>query len=506
MKKNIIVIFMMSISTICSAQFSGQGSGTEKDPYLVSNADELFEVRNDLSAYYKQVEDIDLGPWIKDDNPVQGWNPIGTENTPFTGVYDGNRKKIFNLYINKPNNDNIGLFGYAISANLKNIELVNSKVIGRYNVAILLGIPYGGFVDRPITKVYNCSCIIGEVKGDYNIGSITGGFYDGEFSGNVSFCSLEGKGDIGGIVGRFQGSCDVKDNLFCGEINCKTKNGGETRIGGIIGSADVNGSHYEILRNVFVGNIHCTSNANGIIGYNYNTQFHNNVCIADTIAASSAYAIGTTGNNYSSSNIVYIKDGKVTAFDDNSLNGTQYGLKTLKKRTTYEGMGFDFSSQWQIDEGQSYPYMIYQSNRPIVNAFVCGSKSSISGSADYDGDLYVLVSDNLYKTTIVDGMWELSLGNLSEGTKATIIGNAFNKGCSIPVFAYAKKEIHESESLLGDSNADGVVDAADVVGTINYILGKPSSSYNHKNADINEDGQILVDDAVGTVNVIMNNQ
>lgn len=60
--------------------------------------------------------------------------------------------------------------------------------------------------------------------------------------------------------------------------------------------------------------------------------------------------------------------------------------------------------------------------------------------------------------------------------------------------------------LYGDANGDGAVDAADVVSIINYILGKPSSSFNNKNADTNGDGQILVDDAVGTVNLIMSNQ
>ena len=60
--------------------------------------------------------------------------------------------------------------------------------------------------------------------------------------------------------------------------------------------------------------------------------------------------------------------------------------------------------------------------------------------------------------------------------------------------------------LTGDSNSDSVVDAADVVCTTNYILGKPSSSFNEKNADVNIDGQILIDDAVGTVNIIMNEQ
>ena len=58
--RQIVLLVLLSFSMALYAQFSGKGSGTEKDPYLVSNAEELFEVRNNLSAYYKQIDDIDL--------------------------------------------------------------------------------------------------------------------------------------------------------------------------------------------------------------------------------------------------------------------------------------------------------------------------------------------------------------------------------------------------------------------------------------------------------------
>ena len=109
MKKNILLFFMLSISVMCSAQFSGRGSGTEKDPYLVSNADELYDVRNELNAYYKQIEDIDLTEWIEENNPNQGWSPIGTKTNPFYGHFDGNNKIIKGLYINRPSLGDVGL-------------------------------------------------------------------------------------------------------------------------------------------------------------------------------------------------------------------------------------------------------------------------------------------------------------------------------------------------------------------------------------------------------------
>ena len=63
--------------------FSGKGNGTQNSPYLVSNADELFEIRGDLKAYYRLTQDIDVSEWIADNNPQQGWMPIGSVQEPF---------------------------------------------------------------------------------------------------------------------------------------------------------------------------------------------------------------------------------------------------------------------------------------------------------------------------------------------------------------------------------------------------------------------------------------
>ena len=61
----------------------------------------------------------------------------------------------------------------------------------------------------------------------------------------------------------------------------------------------------------------------------------------------------------------------------------------------------------------------------------------------------------------------------------------------------------EEETLLGDANGDGVVDVADVVAIVNYILNKPGESFNEKAADVNDDGVIDVADVVAVVNIIL---
>ena len=44
-------------------------------------------------------------------NSGAGWEPIGGEDDPFTAVFDGDGHTLTNLYINRPTEDGVGLFG-----------------------------------------------------------------------------------------------------------------------------------------------------------------------------------------------------------------------------------------------------------------------------------------------------------------------------------------------------------------------------------------------------------
>ena len=114
--KRIIIGVLAIFTSLVSNAFSGSRLGTEKSPYLITSANELFEMRSDLNAHYKLMNDIDLGAWIEDNSPIQGWIPIGTVSSPFNGVFDGNEKAIKNLFIKRENSDNIGLFGFVQTA------------------------------------------------------------------------------------------------------------------------------------------------------------------------------------------------------------------------------------------------------------------------------------------------------------------------------------------------------------------------------------------------------
>jgi hypothetical protein len=61
----------------------------------------------------------------------------------------------------------------------------------------------------------------------------------------------------------------------------------------------------------------------------------------------------------------------------------------------------------------------------------------------------------------------------------------------------------EASVLEGDANGDGVVNAADIVEVVNYIMGSPSEKFDENAADVNGDKYVNAADIVGIVNLIM---
>ena len=128
------------------AQFAG-GDGSQSDPYQVSTPEQLSEVRNYLGSYFIQTNDIDLKGYDHDKDG-RGWLPIAGAGTGtlFRGHYNGQNFIITNLYINRPDAPNIGLFGHiGISDDVTDISITN---LGLVTVDIKGGRGVGALVGR----------------------------------------------------------------------------------------------------------------------------------------------------------------------------------------------------------------------------------------------------------------------------------------------------------------------------------------------------------------------
>ena len=102
----------------------------------ISTAEELAKVAEEIAAGNEEYTsimlggDIDLAEFAQTRSAVaSNWTPIGTEEKPFTGVFDGNGYTIKNLALveaeAKEGKAFIGFFGYAKDATIKNVTFEN---------------------------------------------------------------------------------------------------------------------------------------------------------------------------------------------------------------------------------------------------------------------------------------------------------------------------------------------------------------------------------------------
>ena len=221
-RRLLAALCLVLVAAGASAQFSGSGSGTAEDPYRIYNAAQLNQVRNflnDTSVVFSLEADIDMTDWIADNNPVQGWSPIGNISSTFNGTFNGNGHTISNLWIKRPDTDYIGLFGHTgASSEVHDLSLTNSRYEGRNYVGGIIGCLDSTlghtWVSSEIT-VSNCNFLHGNIVGNDYLGGIIGyavaQIYDNKLRnssisitiGSCAFeCQIIGNNYIGGIIGK----------------------------------------------------------------------------------------------------------------------------------------------------------------------------------------------------------------------------------------------------------------------------------------------------------------
>lgn len=279
--------FLLSLALcLCSltasfAQFSGSGSGTENDPYLIFYADQLTQVRNFLGksgVYFKLMSDIDLTDWIEENSPNQGWQPIGVPSSKFQGIFDGNNHTISNLNIDRPSTDGVGLFGYADGATFKNIVIDETTITGNGDVGAVCGNASSStFSDCKVTATLNAKGntvggIAGSASGTFtnnkvantaingndNTGGIVGYTEKSTFTSNDVSATIEGKNQVGGILGKSNSGCSLDNNI------AKCSIVGNDNVGGLIGQSRE--STISLNKCAFYGTIKAHSSVGGIMG------------------------------------------------------------------------------------------------------------------------------------------------------------------------------------------------------------------------------------------------
>lgn len=243
-------LFLCSLSSVF-AQYSGSGSGTENDPYLIFYAEQLNQVRNFLGkdVYFKLMSDIDLTDWISENAPKQGWQPIGVDNSSFGGVFDGNGHQISSVNIYRSGTNNVGLFGATYYATIKNLT-VRGKIEGKESV--------GGICGNSFSSTFVSCKVISDIKGTSDIGGISGN----DDGSNITSCDVTLKSitgqNVGGIIGYESGTVKVSS------CNIDLNASGNDNLGGVIGYSK---SVPTLADNKVQASICGKNNIGGILGY-----------------------------------------------------------------------------------------------------------------------------------------------------------------------------------------------------------------------------------------------
>ncbi|UCF08331.1 MAG: cadherin-like domain-containing protein [Thermoplasmata archaeon] len=199
--------------------FAG-GDGTPGDPFQIANVIDLQNMSANLSAHYVLINDIDA-------SATSGWNggdgfvPIGNSGTRFTGSLDGRGYAITGLYIFRPGENSIGLFGYVGSgARIANVSMEDVDILGHIDVGGLIGWNSGG-------DITNCTAY-GNTDGDLHVGGLIGGNRGGDITNCTAYGNTTGNNWVGGLIGWHDGGIVTNCTAY-GDTT------GDTGVGGLIG-------------------------------------------------------------------------------------------------------------------------------------------------------------------------------------------------------------------------------------------------------------------------------
>jgi hypothetical protein len=197
-------------------EFAG-GNGSSGNPYQITTASNLNNVRNHLGSYFILNSNIDLSGTTYNDQSGDGWEPIGASATPFTGNFHGNGHTINNLFISKSAVDNIGLFGYtSSSSSIQELGIVSANIAGQNNVGALVG-----YASGTISKCYSTGLVSGASESSSNnIGGLVGtNAYSIAECYSRATVGGSNASNIGGLAGYNLTGCSILHCYAAGETS-----------------------------------------------------------------------------------------------------------------------------------------------------------------------------------------------------------------------------------------------------------------------------------------------
>ncbi|MDA9402700.1 two-partner secretion domain-containing protein [Bradyrhizobium sp. CCBAU 45389] len=235
---------------------------------VITDLNALQNINANLTGNYVLGTNIDASAtagW----NGGAGFTPIGGNggSSSFSGIFDGLGHVIGNLTIYRPTTDNVGLFGAATGATIRNVGLEGGSVTGNNSVGGLVGqagyYGNGGLDYNTISNVYNTGNVTG---GSALVGGLLGDSYLTTIVNSYATGTIAGYNAVGGLAGR----------MIAGSVSNSHATGNVSAIyegaGGLVGIAsgwEVAPMNYvlaTVSNSYATGAVTGVSNTGGLVG------------------------------------------------------------------------------------------------------------------------------------------------------------------------------------------------------------------------------------------------
>ena len=226
-------------------------------------------------------------------NDGSGWDPIDLRTT-----FDGGGHTITNIYINRSDQDEVGLFGGPLRIGALSSgtwDWSPSDVTGKSSVGGLVGDAHGINISD--------SYVTGSVSGVGAVGGLIGDSFRSTITNSYSTASVSGSGsEVGGLVG------DSHTDALSNSHASGNVSGGDA-IGGLVGDS-FSGT---IVASFATGNVNGDDYVGGLIGDSHSTKLSNSYA-SGNVSGGDAIG-GLVGDSFSGTIVASFASGHVNGDD-----------------------------------------------------------------------------------------------------------------------------------------------------------------------------------------------
>ena len=214
---------------------------------------------------------------------------------------------------------------------------------------------------------------------------------------------------MGGLIGEANGYTVIERNYAYGSVN------GQENVGGAVGRISTsedyeNNNTYQVTLN---SNVTICPEITAVIGNA--GRVYGKKEVEATIGA-----VGTTSTNKGLTTSKVSVNGSAVTLEDNLQHGQSIGNSSLKYRASYEGIGWSFSTIWENQETESYPYHKQQTAPPVFTTKSVAGDTRIEGNSVDGGKVYVRIGNETYEINASGNTWSVDVPALQAGTDISI--------------------------------------------------------------------------------------